>query len=344
MTTARDLRVRWHVRTASGDQMRMTCATLACGLFGLFTLLAGTGCSKRDKGVDSDEETPRVLRGGGDAGDPAVVAVLTPGGGLCTGTLIASRFVLTAQHCVEDGGRVAVTFGSRSRGTRIPARVHLPPRSFTFGRTSDIAVLELAEASSVRPIPVNLNAQGLDDLDRIRVIGYGVTGTDNHDGGLKRTATVRATVTRSYVESVGSDGTCFGDSGGPALAVIGGREQLVAVTSHGTARRCEDGHGRYVRTDVHRAFLQRFVGNEGATPPNEGSVAERPRPQLQPQPQPQPQQPMLPEAPEPLVQLGVTVGADGSIHITTSEGSTVAGDPGGCGGGRRARGIRSARR
>jgi V8-like Glu-specific endopeptidase len=275
--------------------MNITSTTRACGLFlGLNFLLASAGCSRLDRStpailggrVDSKETpvssqaTPHVLDGGGDDADPAVVALVSSGGGLCTGTLIAPRFVLTAQHCVEDheARELAVSWGARSRrGARTQVtRIHVPPR--TWGRTSDIAVVELSEPSTVPPVPVNLSARALDRLSEIRVAGYGVTGSDSSDSGIKRTTSVRANVTSSYVESAGTDGTCYGDSGGPAFANIDGREQLVAVTSHGTAHRCEDGHGRYVRTDVHRAFLTPFVGASTPTPPSDEPVAGQPTP------------------------------------------------------------------
>jgi len=280
---------------------------------------------------ETGEITPHVLGGAreGAERDPAVVSVLSAGGGLCTGTLIAPRFVLTAQHCVEGHDRLAVTFGSRSRqGQRITARPHVPPR--TVGHTSDIAVLELAEPSAVRPVPVNLRARGLDGLSEIRVVGYGVTGTFNSDSGIKRTGNVHATVTRSYVESAGGgDGTCFGDSGGPALALIDGREQLVAVTSHGTARRCEDGRGRYVRTDAHRAFLSQFLGDTGGAgtapvvddAPGRGRRPALGLPVL-------PVLPVLPEPPAPVFEP-FPVGSRGAVTgerrtvVTTAKGATV---------------------
>ena len=314
--------------------------TSACALFGVLGLLSLgiTGCAGADTKAapmilsgrldvpegETGAITPHVMGGAreGAEGDPAVVSVLT-GGGLCTGTLIAPRFVLTAQHCVEGHDRLAVTFGSRSRqGRRITARPHVPPR--TVGHTSDIAVLELSEPSAVRPVPVNLRSQGLAGLSEIRVVGYGVTGTFNSDSGIKRTGNVRATVTRSYVESAGGgDGTCFGDSGGPALALIDGREQLVAVTSHGTSRRCEDGRGRYVRTDAHRDFLSQFVVGGGAgTAPAPSEAPGRGRPGLG--------LPVLPDPPAPVFEpfpVGVSGGSnvrgDERTVLTTARGVTV---------------------
>lgn len=237
-------------------------ASVVCGLCVFSSALLG--CSR------PSEDAPLIIGGRVDrepdsrsrGADPAVLAIHA-GGWLCTGTLIAPRFALTARHCVEDNGRTFeggfVTFGLRSdEGARTRVKVHLPPRQ--LGYAGDIAVLELAEPSTVTPIPVFLGS-GLDRVGEIRVVGYGVTGESKHDSGTKRTASVRAHTTPSYVESSGTDGTCYGDSGGPALATIDGREQIVGVTSHGHGNggRCEGGTRRYVRTDIHHAFLRPFL-------------------------------------------------------------------------------------
>lgn len=331
--------------------------SFAVGLLGVLafsSMIGGLGCDGRSiigeplvlrsSGSGESGASPQVLDGDRDEQDPAVVAVVTSSGSLCTGTLIAPRYVLTARHCVGDGNRsLSVTWRARAfQGPRTPARVHLPTNASRSLR-GDIAILELEEPSTVTPIPVNLDGRSAESISRIRMVGYGLSGTDNHDSGRRRSGTARAVVSPSYVESVrGTGGTCYGDSGGPALATIGGREHVVGVTSHGTDSRCEDGHSRFVRTDVHRAFLAQFVGTNGLGNGNGlgagsgGGVAD-----LNPAPPPTPPTtptPPLPPVPPKIGSRGngtpasgsngstVTIVStkNGSIRITTSSNGSSA--------------------
>jgi secreted trypsin-like serine protease len=280
----------------------------------LFCVMGLWGC-KGSEAAPMVLGSPHVLDGDRDDADPAVVNVRTSVGS-CTGTLIAPRYVLTARHCVREGGRVSVSWRSRAGdGPRTDARIHLPPES--NGLADDIAVLELAEPSSVTPIAPNLDGRAIDRLSEIRVVGYGLTGTNRSDSGIRRSGTARAVVSRSFVESVrGTGGTCYGDSGGPALAMIDGRERVVGVTSHGTRTRCEDGHTRFVRTDVHRAFLAQFVSPTPVQPP-----PTRPTNPVNPPP---------PDDNTIAAGDGVSVvrSADGTIRITTKNGTVVVGSNG----------------
>lgn len=226
-------------------------------LVGVFAVVTA-GCAS--KGGGGGEAYPLVLAGSRDRGDPAVVMVHT-GGGICTGTVISSRHVLTAAHCVRDPSRLSV---AASRHSIEVTRVHLPPRAHNSLR-NDIAVVEVADAMTTTPVPVNLDPDALAEEMRVRLVGYGLTGTTNRDSGVKREGEAEVRRTDSYLRTVpGTGGSCYGDSGGPALARIHGRETVVGVVSHGLSKRCENG-SELVRTDVHRAFLASFVGASGAS-------------------------------------------------------------------------------
>lgn len=183
--------------------------------------------------------------------------MLRQGSAFCTAAVIAPKYVLTAAHCV-DGPEAIKVNGQRA------ANVHVPPMSNHWSH--DIAVVELGEATTLAPIPVNLDASAISKMTRVRLVGFGVTGTYREDGMIKRSGDARVRLTNDFIESIpGTGGVCFGDSGGPALSDIDGRETIVGVASHINGERCEDDGGAWVRTDRLAAFLAPFLG-ETKTP------------------------------------------------------------------------------
>ncbi|WP_306208439.1 S1 family peptidase [Actinoplanes sp. RD1] len=189
---------------------------------------------------------------------PAVVRIFAQDGwrdrGVnCTGTLVADRWVVTAQHCTNKGERQ----GKPYRAGKIKVFVNVSARNKAQTRTAsevwrmrgydersgvgDVALLKLSkpveDVAPARiaggPLPAGVNAY---------VYGFGETADGRGDRqSLPRVAEVRVASPRSlgapcrlpdqvtYVTSV-NGGTARGDSGGPTFEWERGAPTLFAVT------------------------------------------------------------------------------------------------------------------
>ena len=218
---------------------------------------------------------------------PTVVALEEqPGNWFCTGTLIAKNWVLTAAHCVADGPMTGlhVRFDDAdvndTTGGKVVAiaEVHANPMFDWEAWDNDIALLKLAEDVTDRePTPIlrDAVAVGTQVLD----VGYGVA--DNNDGGgglLRRVEKTTADCAGANDPGVSganllcmdaSDGrgSCFGDSGGPTFATVGGARVVAGVTSGGTGEQCGAGWDLYTWVNAEIAFVDAIM-NAPSNPPN----------------------------------------------------------------------------
>lgn len=243
-------------RRLGGSMNRLTvCVPLAALAIGCVAPGA-----EAPKGAYGASSVPIV--GGERGGDPAVVVLQNyRSGGLCTGTLIAERVVLTAKHCIqeafEDGpvspSSIIVGVGDSARRTTSVLRVqsiHTTPGAYTEDRRSgvgrdligvDVAVLVLQSGvSGVEPLEIMRESHTTLDGQRITAVGFGETPSGQV--GVKYTATGRVTGTRSSPPLIGVGALiCKGDSGGPAITES---NQVAGVVSYGWGN-CGSGEGAY---------------------------------------------------------------------------------------------------
>jgi hypothetical protein len=209
-------------------------------------LLAVSACGGSSSGeADPGGSTSEDINGGSvDDHDPAVAALLdSHGTERCTGTLISRNAILTAAHC---GHLATAVFGTQmSSKNRFPViSVFQHPKHKGEGQPYDVELIYLNPFSpphGISPVPIALRAN-LKVGEEIRHVGFGETNGSPSTKGTKLTVTYGIVLVepqlvwsgwRKPLPSGDQPQTCEGDSGGPGLVKIGGREEIVGVVSGG---------------------------------------------------------------------------------------------------------------
>jgi hypothetical protein len=199
----------------------------------------------------------------------------------CTGTLIAPRVFLTAEHCDEGVSRVEVTFATsfdRAASTTYWGTWHGDPAyNQSTSDPHDIAVVVLDKVvKGVTParLPVADSLNGVSGSQQFTSVGYGAQSVTNDPGGHTfhyadvRFVAVGAlnSLNKSWLRisqnaSTGSGGTCYGDSGGPNFLGAGaGETNIVAGTTITGDTPCRSTNVDYrLDTASARAFLGQYV-------------------------------------------------------------------------------------
>jgi hypothetical protein len=201
---------------------------------------------------------------------------------LCSGTLISSRFVLTAAHCFahqRPGTVYEVVFADKVDGStaefHYAREVHVHPAFDPTTHEADLALLRLDEASGTAPVafaPVGLDQALVGES--VRMVGFGQSDPSvAASAGLKKQALSRVSRVDSVLfRSERQTGmTCEGDSGGPVFLTTGGHEQI-GLTSSGDSACVE--YADNIRIDAYTEFIRGWLDSEaGAAPATISSSA-----------------------------------------------------------------------
>lgn len=203
----------------------------------------------------------------------------------CTGTLVAPTVFVTAAHCTAavnawygiEPDEILVTFDAvvDQSSTLYTGTYHQHPAFASGGQSNpyDLAVIVLDEAPPIAP--ASLPTAGLLDELQLRdqrfvTVGYGTVRDAKETGPhalywdpQRRMAEqgfrslTKAWLNLSMNPSVGSGGTCYGDSGGPHF--LAGTDIVVSLTVTGDAQ-CRATDVTYrLDTAWSRDFLGEFV-------------------------------------------------------------------------------------
>ncbi|MSO41994.1 MAG: serine protease [Solirubrobacterales bacterium] len=191
----------------------------------------------------------------------------------CGASLVAPKVVVTAAHCVRDRHprdveivldkrRLADPGGER----RSVSAIEINPGFDHVGLSNDVAVLQLASASTVAPadLPRAGQADGLwDPGDAATVAGWGLTSENGARSSVLRSAVVSVVTDAECGARYGSNfdpssmlcagasegglDACQGDSGGPLAVTDGGSWTLIGTVSWGFGCARPDYPGVYSR-------------------------------------------------------------------------------------------------
>lgn len=194
--------------------------------------IALVGALGATSGASAAPPGPQPIIGGTTVSSaPWAAAVLSNGSFTCSGSVIASQWVLTARHCIN--GTMSVRIGSVNRTSGGVTRTV----SATYTR-SDLALMRLSSAVTTSPVTLANSNPPINSTNSI--YGWGMTCYSGCSASTQlKTATVRVTsnsVTDAYggqaIRSTEISGNAWrGDSGGPQF--YNGQQVGVASTADG---------------------------------------------------------------------------------------------------------------
>ena len=233
----------------------------------LFSAASLAACGKPSTGGNSASDI--YLFNGKPISEETHPHVYSIGG--CTATFLSDNTLITAAHCVRNGGTVRIARRLNATSLKV---VHHPSYGGRLG-INDVAIAIFPKGTSQHTAPLfNGSIRTGDD---VFAVGYGCTNGGG-SGGTKREGSAKIASLRNGViglvrqtnsPGAGSDVTlCPGDSGGPLFkngAVVG----IASYWDGGSGR--SSGHADLTQ-ESNRTFLRNMVAQGAVIPGLDGPV------------------------------------------------------------------------
>jgi MYXO-CTERM domain-containing protein len=243
--------------------------------YGLILTCLGLAACGPDQHVEDVEDVEDVesagraiTNGTTHTGHPSVGKLIfsrtggTKQDGACTATLVGTKTVLSAAHCLlypnTDWVSDKAVLYKSSKVIVHPKYNKSTPYNYDLG-------LVLLKSAPVGITPSRVAVVAPAAGTALSMIGYGETYKGAGDNGVKRIATNKVNAVKTLYFTItgasGSDGNaCYGDSGGPVLIKQGGQEAVSGVLSYITGA-C--GTNTYAtRMDLYTSWLQKESGGD----------------------------------------------------------------------------------
>ncbi len=194
---------------------------------------------------------------------------------ICTGSLLADNVVLTAGHCLPEGGALYVVFATdlsqlKRENIRPVDKMMLHPQYGTENDKGedayDIALVRFsgAKADGYETAQILKDDSVLKKGTSVTLAGYGLTdGVNKTSDDRLRKVDVKVYQnfgqTEMILDQSHGKGACHGDSGGPAFLNVGGVPYVWGVTSRGAGKEGADDCSLvsvYTRVQAHDKFIQ----------------------------------------------------------------------------------------
>lgn len=214
----------------------------------LFLACIFVGCSEQPTNSFVSLEAPNSILGGEDVDsqDPvarhAAMLVDLETNQICSATLIRPQVLLTAAHCVSSkADMLSVYFdvdpvNANSTVLLDVDRVITHPEysQDSLETSVDLALIVLKESAPESSVPAELpSVEDLGELQKLEVVGYGVSSTSGEGfGRLRKVQVPVAELQEGFikVDQSQGQGICDGDSGGAAFLLRENKRILVGVT------------------------------------------------------------------------------------------------------------------
>lgn len=236
-------------------RLGLTMAAAALAVMGAVTPVATAAPA-----AEPSDVTPMIIGGGNASNAPWAARLFRNGGQVCTATIIAPLYVLTAKHCVAGSGTYTVRIGSLDQTTGGQVRTG---STITRHPVADIAIIRLTQSYSGTYSPLGTTSN-VAVGQTVQVYGWGATCTGqpeiNCQSRLLKVANVRVSSV-SCSDYTGGIAVCAtringitagGDSGGPMFA--SSRQVGVASTSDRSTRTA------YTNITRYRPWIQSIAG------------------------------------------------------------------------------------